>query len=63
MIADMTSKKNQPIFIELLISGRKVNISLSFITQSSFVVPKSFKTYTLFYYENSKQSRTSTTRN
>ena len=62
MIADMTSKKKSAN-IQLLISGRKVNISLSFITQSSFVVPKSFKTYTLFYYENSKQSRTSTTRN
>ena len=41
MIADMIhNKKLNSIVIELFISGRKLNISLVFITQSSFKVPK-----------------------
>ena len=41
MIADiMTNKKFQPIIKELFIRCRKLNISLVFITQSYFSVPK-----------------------
>ena len=41
MIADiMTNKKLQPIIKELFIRCRKLNISLAFITQSYFSVPK-----------------------
>ena len=41
MIADMISnKKLNPIVTEMFIRGRKLNISISFITQSYFRVPK-----------------------
>ena len=41
MIADMINKKRlNPIVTELFIRGRKLNISVVFITQSSFKVPK-----------------------
>ena len=41
MIADMLSnKKLNPIVTELFIRGRKLNISLVFITQSYFTVAK-----------------------
>ena len=41
MIADMiTNKKLNPIVTELFIGGRKLNISIVFITQSYFKVPK-----------------------
>ena len=41
MIADMLSnKKLNPVVTELLIKGRKLNISLVFITKSHFSVPK-----------------------
>ena len=41
MIADMLNNKNlNPIVTELFIRGRKLNISLVFITQSYFAVPK-----------------------
>ena len=41
MIADMfINKKPNPIVTELFIKGRKLNISLVFITQSYFAVPK-----------------------
>ena len=41
MIADMiNNKKLNPIVTELFIRGRKINISLVFITQSVFKVPK-----------------------
>ena len=41
MIADMLSnKKLNPIVTKLFIRGRKLNISLVFITQSYFTVPK-----------------------
>ena len=43
MIADMViNKKLNPIVTELFITGRKLNISLVFITQSCFVVPKKY---------------------
>ena len=57
MIADMiNNKKLIPVVTELFIRGRKLNISIVFITQSYFKVPKF---YTLFDYENSKRKRTS----
>ena len=41
MIADMINNdKLNPIVTELLIRGRKLNISIVFITQSYFKVPK-----------------------
>ena len=41
MIADMlNNKKLNPIVIELLISGRKLKISLVFIAQSYLAAPK-----------------------
>ena len=43
MIADMLSnKKLKPIVTELFIRGRKLNISLVFITKSYFAVPKKY---------------------
>ena len=40
MIADMISNKLNPIVTELFIRGKKLNISIVFITQSYFKVPK-----------------------
>ena len=51
MIADMLSnKKLNPIATELFIRGRKLNISLVFITQSCFAVPKTVRlNYTNYF--------------
>ena len=56
MIADMISnKKLNSIVTELLIRCRKLNISLVFISQSYFKVPKDVRNNsTLFYYEDPK---------
>ena len=44
MIADMiNNKKLNPVVTELLFRGRKINISLVFITQSYFKVPKNVR--------------------
>ena len=44
MIADMLSnKKLHPIVTQLFIRGGKLNVSLVFITQSYFSVPKNIK--------------------
>ena len=41
MIADMiNNKKLNPVVTELFITGRKLNVSIVFITQSYFKVPK-----------------------
>ena len=41
MIADMINNKNlSPVVTELFVRGRKLNISIVFITQSYFKVPK-----------------------
>ena len=41
MITDtLSNKKLNPILLELFIRGRKLNISLVFIAQSYFAVPK-----------------------
>ena len=51
MIADMLSnKKPNPIVTELLITGRKLNISLVFITQSYFAVPKTIRPNSTHYF-------------
>ena len=59
MIADiMTSKKFQAIIKELFIRCRKLNISLVFITQSYFSVPKDVRlnsTHYLIMKINSKR--------
>ena len=53
MIADMiNNKKVNPVVTELFIRGRKLNISIVFITQSYFKV-QSFFLRNLFYHENS----------
>ena len=51
MIADMLSnKKLNPIVTELFIRGRKLNISLVFITQSYFAVPKDIRLSVTHYF-------------
>ena len=51
MIADMLSnKKLNPIVTESFIRGRKLNISLAFITQSYFVVPKNIRLNSTHYF-------------
>ena len=43
IIADMLSNKDlNPIVIKLFIRGRKLNISLVFVTRCYFAVPKEF---------------------
>ena len=57
MIADMiNNKKLNSIGTKLFIRGRKLNVSLVFITQSYFKVPKDVKLNSthFFYHENSK---------
>ena len=51
MIADMLSnKKLNSIVTELFIRGRKLNISLVFITQSYFKVPRDARLNTTHYF-------------
>ena len=51
MIADMLSnKKLNPIVAETFIKGRKLKISLVFITQSHFSVPKNIKLNSTHYF-------------
>ena len=51
MIADiMTNKKFQAIINELFIRCRKINISLAFITQSYFSVPKDARLNSTHYF-------------
>ena len=56
MIAGIiNNKKINPVVTELCIRGRKVNISIVFITQSYFKVPKDVRlNSTHFYHANSK---------
>ena len=59
MIADMINNKNlNPVITELFIRGRKLNISVVFITQSYFKVSiyvlHILHILHIFYYENSK---------
>ena len=51
MIADMLiNKKLNPIVTELFIRGRKLNISLVFITQSYFAVLKGIRLNSTHYF-------------
>ena len=51
MIADMLSnKKLNPIGIELFIIGRKLNISLAYITQSNLAVPNNIRLNSTHYF-------------
>ena len=51
MIADMLNKKNpNPIVTELFITDRKLNISLLFVTQSYFAVPKNIRLNSMHYF-------------
>ena len=71
MVLLLSNKKANAIVTEMLIRGRKINISLIFIAQSSFKVPTDLNITTNFlflrvfilYYENTKQKRTSTNSN
>ena len=51
MIADMLSyKKFNPIVTELLIRGRKLNLSFLFITQYYFAISKHFRVISSQYF-------------
>ena len=51
MIADLThNKKLNSIVTELFIRGKKLNISLVFITQSYFRVPEDFRLNTSYLF-------------
>ena len=50
-IADiLNNKKLNPIVTELFIRGRKLNISLAFITQSYFALPKNIRLNSALYF-------------
>ena len=54
------NKKLDSVVTELFIRGRKLNISLVFITESYFKVPKDVRLNTThFYRKNFKQKRAS----
>ena len=56
LIADiMTNKKSQSIIKELFIRYRKLNISLVFVTQSYFSVPKVVRLNSIHYYNEDSQ--------
>ena len=51
VIADMiNNKKLNPIVTELFIRGRKLNISIFFITQSYFNVPKDVRLNSTYFF-------------
>ena len=50
IIADMLNMRLNPIVSELCIRGRKVNISLVFVTQSYFAVPKNLRLNSTHYF-------------
>ena len=58
MITDLESKRNYPIVTEFILRGKKLKISLVFISQSYFKVLIRLQTYknkcnALFYHKNS----------
>ena len=58
MITDMLSnEKINPIVTEVFIRGRKIIISLVFITQSCFAVPKNIRTSSTHYFIMNIQSK------
>ena len=51
MIADMINNENlNPVVTELFIRGRKLNISIVFITQSYFKVPEDVRLDSTYIY-------------
>ena len=51
MIADMiNNKKLNPVVTELFIRGRKLNISIVFVTQSCFKVAKEVRLNTIHFF-------------
>ena len=50
MIADIFNNKNHPIVNELFIRGRKLNISVVFITQSYLAMPKNIRLNSTHYF-------------
>ena len=51
LIADMlTNDKLNPIITELFIRGRRLNISIAFIPQSYFAVPKNIRLNSTLYF-------------
>ena len=51
MIADMLINKNFNLIVtELFIRGRKLNISLTFITQYYFALPKNIRLNSMHYF-------------
>ena len=46
----LSDKKLNPIVTELFIRGRKLNISLVFITKSYFTVPKNIRLNSTHYF-------------
>ena len=51
MITDMLNNKRlNPVVAKLFIKGRELNISLVFITQSYFAVPKNFRLSSTHYF-------------
>ena len=60
MIADMiNNKKLNSIVTKLFIRGRKINISLVFITQSYFKVPKDVRLNTTHFLSQKFQTKVS----
>ena len=58
MIADILSNKNlNSIVTELFIRGRKLNISLPFITQYDFAVPKNIRLNSTHYFVMKTQNK------
>ena len=57
----LSNKRVSPIVIEIIISGRKLNISTIFIIKSYFKEPEEVKLYTIFYYENLQKTKFSST--
>ena len=51
MIADMESnKKSSPIVTEVFLRGRKLNISLFFVSKSYFKVPKTIRLNATYHF-------------
>ena len=45
----LSNKKSNPVITELFIKGRKLNISVVFITQSYFTIPKNIRLVSTHY--------------
>ena len=51
MIADIeANKKLSPVITELFMGDKKLNISLVFISQHYFKVPKDIRIYAVYYF-------------